>query len=153
VGGQSSGTVNHVNVGVICSSVVMGQVDLAPVLYKSRQGDDGQWHPFRSYFHADGTFHVDNLNQWWQQRRGKTLSEMRQEIVDWYISREKEIGFATPDDEEDYLKPLLDLKAKLTALGDKPRLPGMSLVSGPRDKRIGPSCPLKPMRVPGNAGD
>ena len=39
----------------------------------------------------------DRLPEWWEAQKGKTLAEIRAEIVRWYIAQEKEIGFC-----EDY---------------------------------------------------
>ena len=77
------------DVAFVCRNLVEFQVDFSWMRYKDRQGADGRRHPNSSYF-----FEHD-MKRWWFDRRGRTLVELRKEVIGWYIQRERGIGFLT----------------------------------------------------------
>jgi hypothetical protein len=97
---------DNYDVGEVCSRIIHQQVD-QPVLYLLRRGMDMRDHDAPRYFSRR------NMTRWWEERKSRSLREIQVEIVDWYIKRERAIGFPGPRDEQLYLRPLLATRERL----------------------------------------
>jgi hypothetical protein len=106
---------HNITIGDVCKEIIKLQVDLIPFRYRTRIGADGKDHVYDNYFSE-----ID-IKSWWRERQNKTLSELRNEIIEWYIQRERQKGFITPEDEKEYLEPLLQKQSELKTMGEKPR--------------------------------
>ncbi len=69
-----------------------------------RKGADGEMHD-RPPFDVS-PFRPGGIAKWLEERPGKSLEELRVELIEWTIEREREIGVATLSDYEKYIKPL-----------------------------------------------
>jgi hypothetical protein len=97
------------SVGDVCLMIIEGQVDLAGMRYKARDGADGKIHNHEGYFSqyqgAKGGRRAA-FKKWYDEHQAKTLKEMQIEALEWAIKREKAIGFPGEKSKEWYLTPL-----------------------------------------------
>lgn len=110
-GGNRNNTITRittVTLGEVARHQFLVIVDPVGVAYKPRKGTDGKLHPMPNHF-TQGK----RLEKWWEENKDKTLLQMQSDILDYYIEHEKKIGFPNERDEEFFLDPLLEKKARL----------------------------------------
>jgi hypothetical protein len=113
----STAILRGLSVGEVCFMIIEGQVDLAGIRYKSRDGSDGYHYVHRGYFSQyckKAWYTRDGLRKWWKDNKNRSLKEMQIEALKWAIARERRIGFPGKKDREHYLDPLLEELNRLT---------------------------------------
>ena len=83
------------------------------IRYKTRKGTDGQEHVYPNFYQFLGE---QSVGEWWETNKEKSLLEIQRTVVDFYIAREKEIGFPDKSTEQEYLVPLYELRNRVPYL-------------------------------------
>jgi hypothetical protein len=90
-------------VGVVCYSILENQIielgpDYRAAFPYQRKGPDGEYH-VRPYYQNAPLYNMGSIEAWLKEREVKSLPEIQLEILDWYLARERKIGFASKDEE------------------------------------------------------
>jgi hypothetical protein len=109
--------IREVTLGEEAQKLFENIIDPTNVNYKFRHDKEGKSH-VRSSFLSVKFKNKDrnDIKKWCQN---KSLLEIQQEVVDFYIQREKKIGFHEKDSEKIYLAPLLKIRDKLPIIRTK----------------------------------
>ncbi len=94
--------VNH-SVGEVCGQIIESNVRLIGMRYKSRTGDDGDYHMCPDYFSAN---YGHDLKLWWRSNHSKSLKHMRIDVLKWRIKQEERIGFPDVELRKSYMEEL-----------------------------------------------
>ena len=99
------------SVGDACRDIIWKRVSPDIVWYINRYGADGKLHMRPRYF--DALRQPGALEEWWRERRGRTLVQLQIEALEWTIKQERKIGFSSEAQKQRYLNPLLERLKKL----------------------------------------
>lgn len=106
-------TVRKVTLGNESMSLFKAIIDPTNANYKMREGKDGKLHTRPSFFFYKLHDKKIKIEDWLQN---KSLREIQQDVVDFYIQHEKDVGFGNKEDEQTYLVPLLEMRKKLPVI-------------------------------------
>jgi len=103
--------INH-SVGEICGFIITGKISTRVGGYKSRTGTDGAGHNCPDYFYA---VYKDDLKQWWQENKDKSVLQMKVDALQWRIEEEKKIGFPDEESKKYYYYDLVHILNEIKA--------------------------------------
>jgi len=107
---------NHA-LGEVCFYIIEDLVEVRGFDYASRIGADGKEHDRPSYLWS--VCMQGKMQQWWQERAGRSLCALRIEAGEWTLAEERKIGFTDPAQERRVTTPLLKRLGELKSQQEK----------------------------------
>jgi hypothetical protein len=95
---------NHA-LGEVCFYIIEDLIDFYGFDYETREAADGKVMEKPSYLWSiarDG-----RMQEWWKERKGRSLGELQLEALQWTIEQERAHGFKDKAQEEQVMGPLL----------------------------------------------
>jgi hypothetical protein len=109
--------VGRITLGIEAKKLFNAIIDPTNANYKMRYGKDGELHVRPSFFYEK--YSSKTIKEWYQKNCTKSLLEIQQETLDYYIQHEKKIGFPDKKSEQNYLVPLLELRNRLPVINSE----------------------------------
>ncbi len=102
------------SVGHVCHRLIAAQVNIAGAVHRFKDRKSQKTMYGGTFFNtALNDKHEGNVVKWWEANKQRNLEDIQLESIEWLITKEKELGFLSPEQEKKVLEPLEEIRQRL----------------------------------------